>query len=110
MRTFPLVLAGWLAANYTVEASSLRELGLREATDQEIFRVARQEVVVVMTKDRDFADLVNRLGTPPQVIWLTFGNTSNQRLRQILSVTLPHAPSLLKSGEPVVEISDIIEQ
>jgi predicted nuclease of predicted toxin-antitoxin system len=39
----------------------------------------------VMTKDSDFVDLVERLGSPPQVIWLTYGNTSNARLRHILS-------------------------
>gem|GEM_PF-3164312 len=26
-----------------------------------------------MTKDSDFVDLVCRLGTPPQIIWLTLG-------------------------------------
>jgi predicted nuclease of predicted toxin-antitoxin system len=37
-----------------------------------------------MTKDSDFVDLVERLGPPPQIIWLTCGNTSNLRLREIL--------------------------
>jgi predicted nuclease of predicted toxin-antitoxin system len=60
-------LAGWLEANYAIEATALRELGLRDATDWSIFQPARQADVVVMTKDRDFVDLVSRLGTPPQV-------------------------------------------
>ena len=59
-----------------------------------------------MTKDKDFVDWVNRLGTPPQVIWLTCGNSSNARLKQILNGTLHKALSLLESGEPVVEIRD----
>ncbi len=58
-----------------------------------------------MTKDSDFADLVDRLGKPPQIIWLTCGNTSNARLREILSVVLPEALELLCSGETLVEIS-----
>ncbi|MEH1826540.1 MAG: DUF5615 family PIN-like protein [Nostoc sp.] len=36
-----------------------------------------------MTKDSDFAELVDRFGTPPQVIWLTCGNTSNDRLKEM---------------------------
>ena len=58
-----------------------------------------------MTKDRDFVDLVDRYGVPPQIIWLTCGNTSNTRLREILSATLPDALELLRSGEMLVEIS-----
>ncbi|WP_331001431.1 DUF5615 family PIN-like protein [Nostoc sp. WHI] len=49
-------------------------------------------------------DLVDRLGTPPQVIWLTCGNTSNARLKEILNSTLPEALELLRSGEALVEI------
>lgn len=58
-----------------------------------------------MTKDSDFVDLVERLGVPPQIIWLTCGNTSNARLREILNATLPEALELLQSGEALVEIT-----
>jgi predicted nuclease of predicted toxin-antitoxin system len=58
-----------------------------------------------MTKDSDFVDLVERLGSPPQIIWLTCGNTSNARLREILSETLSRALELLAAGETLVEIS-----
>ncbi|QQE65212.1 hypothetical protein GFS31_18980 [Leptolyngbya sp. BL0902] len=57
-----------------------------------------------MTKDRDFVDLVDRLGPPPQIIWLTCGNTSNARLREILGSVLPTALEILCSGESLVEI------
>ncbi|MEH2114611.1 DUF5615 family PIN-like protein [Nostoc sp.] len=49
-------------------------------------------------------DLIDRFGTPPQVIWLTCGNTSNDRLKEILNSTLPEALELLQSGEALVEI------
>jgi len=58
-----------------------------------------------MTKDSDFVDLVNRLEAPPQIIWLTCGNTSNARLREVLISTLPDALELLQAGEKLVEIS-----
>lgn len=58
-----------------------------------------------MTKDSDFVDLVERLEAPPQIIWLTCGNTSNDQLREILGSTLPEALELLRSGEKLVEIS-----
>lgn len=82
----------------------MRELGLRDATDPEIFQAARQSTAVVMTKDRDFIHLLDAQGPPPQVIWLRVGNCSNAALHQVLASTLPQATDLLASGEPWVEI------
>jgi predicted nuclease of predicted toxin-antitoxin system len=39
-------------------------------------------------------------------MWITCGNTSNVRLRQVLQATLPTALKLLEQGEFLVEISD----
>ena len=44
---------------------------------------------------------------PPPVLWVTCGNTSNARLREILTKSLPPALELLRRGEPLVEISDV---
>ncbi len=59
-----------------------------------------------MSKDEDFAALVEQLGPPPQVIWITCGNTSNAALRAILETGLPTAMEFIRRGEPLVEISD----
>ncbi len=97
-------LATWIAKTFSVDAVAVRDIGLRDATDNEIFVSAHREGAIVLTKDSDFVDLVKTRGAPPQVIWLTCGNTSNARLRKILSETLPQALALLASGESVVEI------
>jgi hypothetical protein len=55
--------------------------------------------------DRDFVDLLDRLGPPPRVLWLTCGNTSNSRLCSVLQDAGPRAVALLGSGEPLVEVS-----
>lgn len=100
-------IAGWIREQFGVDAIAVRDLGLRDATDREIFDAARQSDVVVMTKDSDFVELVNSFGTPPQVLWLTCGNTSNARLRLILEKTLSDALRLLTAGERIVEIREI---
>lgn len=64
-------IATWISSNYTVSAVAIRDLGLRDAEDKEIFEAARQEKAVVMTKDSDFVLLLDKLGPPPQVIWVT---------------------------------------
>jgi Uncharacterized protein conserved in bacteria len=98
-------IATWITDTFGVTALALRDLGLRDAEDLEIFEAAKAQGVIFMTQDSDFVDLVDRLGTPPQIIWLTCGNTSNARLREILSSVLPEALELLRSGEKLVEIS-----
>jgi predicted nuclease of predicted toxin-antitoxin system len=98
-------IATWITDTFGVTALALRDLGLRDAEDPEIFEAAKAQGVIFMTKDSDFVDLVERLDSPPQIIWLTCGNTSNARLREILSSVLPETLELLGSGEKLVEIS-----
>ena len=59
-----------------------------------------------MTKENDFVEMLERLGPPPKVLWVTCGNTSNARLREILSRQLPAAVARLEGGESLVEIAD----
>ena len=97
----------WLAETFHIESVPLKELGLRDATDEEIFSRAKTENAIVMSKDVDFVNLQNRLGSPPQIIWVTLGNTSNTHLKRVLSLTLSSAIELLSSGENLVEIGPL---
>lgn len=101
-------LAIWIAETFAVEAHALRDLGFRDAKDSEIFSAARNAGAVVITKDRDFILLLDRHGPPPQVLWVTCGNTSNARLKGVFQRALPMALRLLTQGERVVEITDAI--
>lgn len=102
----PPGLARWLIDTFGVEAIALRDLGLRDVQDMEIFEAARAENAAVMTKDSDFIDLVCRLGSPPQILWLTCGNVTNRNLQELLTATLPDALERLRQGEAIVEISN----
>ena len=70
-----------------------------------IFFSACEAEATVMTKDSDFLELQKRLGAPPKIIWVTCGNTSNARLKEILSTSLQKAVELLEGGEVLVEIT-----
>ena len=100
-------IAAWISSTFVASALAVRDLDLRDAEDQEIFQAAKREGSIVMTKDSDFVLLLERFGPPPQIIWITCGNTSNARLKEILTSTLPKALELLKSGERLVEISAV---
>ena len=97
-------IARWLSETFDVTALPVRELGLRGAEDEEIFFAARKAADVVMTKDVDFVTLLERHGSPPKIIWITCGNTSDASLRTILTAKFREALALLESGENLVEI------
>lgn len=100
-------IARWLADRFGVQARPVRELQLRNAEDEQIFFAARNAGAVVITKDSDFVDLLERHGSPPQIIWLTCGNTSEAALIEILSACFLEAKRLLESGENLVEIDNL---
>lgn len=100
-------IAAWINRTFEdIEAESVKAVGLHNALDHEIFDQARQNDVVLMSKDNDFIKLLEQHGPPPRLIWITCGNTSNARMREILSGTLLKAKELLEGGEVIVEISD----
>jgi predicted nuclease of predicted toxin-antitoxin system len=100
-------LAAWINRTFEdIEAKSVRSMGLRDAEDDRIFRLARDANVIVMTKDSDFPQLLKQHGPPPKVLWLTCGNTSNNRMREILSRMLLPALDMLRDGQALIEIGD----
>jgi predicted nuclease of predicted toxin-antitoxin system len=102
-----LALALWISDTFDgVAAHAVRDLGLREAKDLAIFHAAREAGAVIMSKDSDFVLLLERFGPPPQILWVTCGNNSNARLRDVLHKSFPEAIAHLEQGELLVEISD----
>ena len=99
------LIAEWIAARFGITVVAIRELGLRDATDIDIFRAARDADAVLLTKDADFPHLLSQHGPPPRVLWLTCGNTSNSARREILARGLSEALALLEAGERLVQIS-----
>ncbi len=52
------------------ESRQVRELGLENATDFEIFEYAKKNDYAIVTFDSDFCDLNIIKGFPPKIIWL----------------------------------------
>jgi predicted nuclease of predicted toxin-antitoxin system len=82
-------IAAWINRSYpNIHAQSVRSLDLQRADDHAIFDAAKHAEAVIMSKDSDFLKLVDQFGTPPQIIWITCGNTSNNRMREVLEKSL----------------------
>ncbi len=59
-----------------------------------------------MTKYSALILLLEQLGSPTQVLWLTIGNTSNAHLKEVLSRSFAFARELLLRDEALVEITE----
>jgi predicted nuclease of predicted toxin-antitoxin system len=103
----PPQLCAWLHSEFELDAEPVRSLGLRDAKDMAIFLAAREAGAAIMSKDSDFADLVRTQGPPPQVIWVTCGNTTNRALRRFLGATLRGGLEKLEAGEPLVRLVEV---
>ena len=66
------------------EAIACRDVGLRDADDEEIWRFAIAGGWCIVTKDEDFAVRHMTETSGPQVVWLRIGNSTNPALLQWL--------------------------
>lgn len=65
-------------------ACQVRELGLENSTDQEIWKYAKNNNYTIVTFDADFYDMSNLYGHPPRIIWLRTGNRRTSDLANLL--------------------------
>lgn len=102
----PPALASWLR-EWGVPARHVADIdALLTAPDREIFESGRAANAVVVTKDEDFVQLLEALGAPPQIVWVTIGNVRNARLRALFERHWSVIRGQLDAGEPLVELSD----
>ena len=101
----PPSLARWLVQAYGVDAHHVFDIGFVGADDAVIFEAARAgKAAVVVTKDDDFVQLLDRRGPPPQIVWVTCGNVRNTALFEIVDTAWPRVAALILAGEPLIEI------
>jgi len=100
-------IAAWINRNYSnIEAESLSSLGLRDAKDLDIFLKAKEADAVIRTKDSDFLFLLDKFEAPPKIILISSGNTSNKKLKKILTDHMDNIIHYLQNGEILIEIND----
>jgi predicted nuclease of predicted toxin-antitoxin system len=63
----------------------VRQLGLTDAEDYDIFMFARANgYEAVITADDDFVKLINQFSESPKIIWIRTGNCSTKVLSELL--------------------------
>lgn len=88
------------------DVQAVRELGLREVEDADIWDYALNNQAAVITKDQDFAERLLASRSAPVIVWLRIGNTSNRALLSWLLPLWPEVMSRIASGDNLVEVRE----
>ena len=72
-------------------STSVKQEGLTNLPDKEIWDFAKKHRYTIVTQDSDFNDLNALLGFPPKIIWVRTGNLTT---KQIVDVIVKYTPDI----------------
>lgn len=73
--------------------------GLGSATDDAVWRYAREEGFTLVSKDADFFELSQLRGPPPKVVWIRRGNCSTTQIERLLRAQAARIEALADDPE-----------
>ncbi|PSB26808.1 DUF5615 family PIN-like protein [Stenomitos frigidus] len=62
----------------------VRDIGMKATIDSIVWDYAKDNNLMIVSKDADMHDLSLVLGKPPKVIWLRLGNCSTRQVENLL--------------------------
>lgn len=65
-------------------STHVREVGLKEAEDPEVWEYAKQQEFLIVSKDADFHQRSFLFGFPPKVVWMRLGNCTTAEVEQVI--------------------------
>ncbi len=71
----------------------VRDIGMKESDDSDIWNYAAQNGYIIVSKDSDFHQQSFMYGHPPKVIWVRVGNCS---VDTIISLLRTHHAAILR--------------
>lgn len=86
------------------ECAHVYEVGLDEASDQEVWTRAGNEGRIVVSKDADFIALANRPGDTGRLIWVRVGNCRNAVLIEAFDRVHEELVRAFEGGQRIVEV------
>ena len=67
------------------DAAQVKQLGIENYSDIEIWEFAKKNEYTIVTFDSDFFDYANIKGHPPKIIWLRLGNSKTDLLAEFIN-------------------------
>jgi predicted nuclease of predicted toxin-antitoxin system len=99
----PPALARWISSQGH-HATHIFDIGLQAADDPVIWKRARSDKTVIISKDEDFVDHWLLSAAPVQLVWVRKGNCSNRALLDWLEPLWPDVVKRLEQGERFIEM------
>ena len=66
------------------ESRQIRECGLENSTDKQIWEYAKENDYIIVTFDGDFYDFSLVWGHPPKIVWIRTFNQTTKNIEKIL--------------------------
>ena len=99
----PPALARFINAEFGCEGTHVIDVGLRDASDAELWQYASVNKFVLVSKDEDFTHMVLR-DENAYLIWVRVGNCRRSFLLELFCRLWPHLMQRLESGDRFIEI------
>ena len=87
------------------DSTQTRLLGFNTSQDSIIWQHAKENGFVIVTLDKDFADLALQRGAPPKIIWLRCGNSTIAEVERLLRANYPEIVKF--EPHPTAEVLEI---
>lgn len=100
------IIAKWMAEYTGQTVKSSYSLQSNSLSDLAIYNMAKSSGnVIIVSKDADFDELVNRLGAPPKLIVIKKGNCDNREMWAFIKPNIMKAiKTLITSNINIVEL------
>jgi predicted nuclease of predicted toxin-antitoxin system len=66
------------------DSAHVDRIGLGGESDNEVWRYAKDNCFMLVSKDSDFYEMSILFGQPPKVIWIRRGNCTNRQIQLLL--------------------------
>ena len=94
------IIAKWMAEHTGFSVKSSYSLQSNTLTNLEIYQRAQAVgSVIIISKDADFPELINRLGSPPKLIVIKKGNCDNREMWEFIKPNILTAIDVLTKSE-----------
>jgi predicted nuclease of predicted toxin-antitoxin system len=99
----PPALARFIQTEFKLRAVHVIDVGLRDASDAEIWSYVSRSDSILISKDEDFANMVLRVPTA-KLIWVRFGNCRKAFLLDLFQRMWSRILERIESGDRLIEI------
>ncbi len=71
-------------ADLYADSVHVETVGLGKSDDRDVWHYARENELIIVSKDADFNELSLVWGAPPKIIWIRRGNCSTKTIETLL--------------------------